>query len=80
MRMADVDNAAWTKLTGDCNGQSTCSFEYTGKVINECDGSLADYVQIFYTCILGKNTLGKTERWSILQKVAFARWKRSWST
>ena len=51
VRMSDQDQSDWLTLLNQCNGETSCSYEYAGEVINECEsGYVADYMQIFYSC------------------------------
>ena len=49
--MSEQSPAEWAALLGKCSGKTSCSHEYTGEVINDCEpGYVADYMQISYTC------------------------------
>ena len=40
-----------------CDSYTSCSFNYTGRTIDECQANYsADYMQVFYDCISNENT------------------------
>ena len=44
----------WVALKVSCDNRTSCSYEYKGSEIDECeDGYLADYMQIYYDCGTG---------------------------
>ena len=46
----------WALLQYTCYNQTSCSYEYKGNVINDCEqGYMADYMEIFYSCLPGKS-------------------------
>ena len=56
--MSDHSPTEWAALLAKCNGQTSCSHQYEGEVINDCEaGYVADYMQISYTCPPGSRTM-----------------------
>ena len=53
--VSDVRPDDWVYLLYLCQNQTECAYEYAGSVIDECEeGYVADYMQIFYSCLPGK--------------------------
>ena len=49
--MSEQSPTEWAALLAKCNGKTSCSHQYEGVVINDCEaGYVADYMQITYTC------------------------------
>ena len=47
----------WLYLLSLCDNQTSCSYEYRGSVIDECEvGYVADYMLITYDCNPGKGS------------------------
>ena len=60
VEMSEQSPTDWAALLAKCDGKTSCSHEYTGEVINDCEpGYVADYMQISYTCSLGLQTFSK---------------------
>ena len=56
----DVESVApnfYNFMKSECDTLNTCTFEYTGYVVDECvTGYVADFMQVFYDCISEDNT------------------------
>ena len=48
--MQTVNSDFFEYLQYICDGQSSCSFEFNGYVMDTCSASVADYLQIFLEC------------------------------
>ena len=41
----------WVAMKASCSNKTSCSYEYQGSAIDECEENyLADYMQIYYSC------------------------------
>ena len=57
-RVSVLDNrpSDWVGLKLTCDNRTSCSYEYLGSAIDECEENyLADYMQIYYDCGAGKS-------------------------
>ena len=57
-RVSVIDNnpSDWLSLKLTCDNHTSCSYEYLGSAIDECEEDyLADYMQIYYDCGDGKH-------------------------
>ena len=44
----------WVALKYTCDNKTSCDWQYTGRVLDECEaGYVADYMQIFFDCLPG---------------------------
>ena len=56
-QVSDNNFSEWLELKLRCDNTTSCSFQYNGVVINECETEyVADYMQIFYSCEPGRNS------------------------
>ena len=47
----DNQPSDWLNLKLICDNETSCSYEYLGSIINECEeGYIADYMHVFFTC------------------------------
>ena len=57
----------WLVLKATCDNAESCSYEYLGSALDECEeGYLADYMQIYYIC-----GTGKCQRFMVLLRYTF---------
>ena len=52
--VSETEPNDWEMLQLLCDGKSSCAYEYNGREMDACEpGYMAEYMEIFYDCLLG---------------------------